>query len=128
VLLNAEPSLQFYFSLIFFFLLCVHACLFVCLYGGCAYNTERCGGQKTACGSLFFSSTMWVPGNWTQVVRYGSKCLYLWAIPDPSLYFNYPSLLARMQTLYRLISSYALFMSILLKLIMMEILHLLFLN
>lgn len=35
-----------------------------------------CRGQRATFRSSFPSSTMWSPMDWTQVIRFGSKCLY----------------------------------------------------
>ena len=47
------------------------------------------GGQRTTCRGQFSLSTMWGPGNWTQVVRLGSKHFYpLSCFTSPCTLFN----------------------------------------
>lgn len=44
----------------------------------CVYTSARlpCGSQRIACRKRFSPSTMWGPGDWTQVIKFHSKCLY----------------------------------------------------
>lgn len=64
------PASEFFFS-IYLFILCLYV-------WGCLHMPRYvCGYQRTTSRDCFSSSTIWVQGDWIQVVRLDSKHFYL---------------------------------------------------